>query len=255
MTQPHLDRKGLKRPDVVLAELREGYHWVEDHVRSVVIIFAILFGGLALWTVGSHFSNQKEEKALSGFYTAEKNLDKKRVEVESKKIKDKNIDTLKELNQEIVQVQSVTQKFPKSQAAFLGFLKLGDIFSEQKHYPEALTQYEKALELSKSKFYKILVLYNLGYMNELLGQSEKAIEWFNHITAYQKQRFLLWTFGYRPNAFWLSSAYFGIGRCYEKQKQPEAAKEAYLRVSDEFPNTPYADQGRAFAELVAHPHP
>ena len=253
MSQSHLDRKELKRPDVVLTELREGYRWVEDHIRSVVIIFAILFGGLAIWILGSHTVGQKEAKALSSFYTAEKNLEKKRQEVNLKKSKDKNIDTLKELNQEIVQIETVTHQFPKSKAAFLSYLKLGDLFSEQKQYPEALGQYEKALKLSNGKFYKILVLYNLGYMNELLGQCDKAVEWFNQITSYQKQRFLLWTFGYRPNAFWLSSAYFGIGRCYEKQKQPEAAKEAYLRVSDEFPNTPYADQGRALAELVVRP--
>lgn len=253
MTQPHLDRKELKRPDVILTELREGYHWVEDHIRSVVIIFAILFGGLAVWTLGGHYLGQKEDKALSSFYTAEKNLEKKRQELDLKKSKDKNINILKELNQEIVQIEAVTQKFPKSKAAFLGFLKLGDIFSEQKQHQEALGYYGKALKLSNGKFYKILVLYNMGYMNELLGQYDKAIEWFNKITSYQKQRFLLWTFGYRPNAFWLSSAYFGIGRCYEKQKQPEAAKEAYLRVSDEFPSTSYADQGRAFSELVVHP--
>ncbi|MBI3016464.1 MAG: tetratricopeptide repeat protein [Deltaproteobacteria bacterium] len=253
MTQPHLDRKGLKRPDVVLTELREGYRWVENHIRSVVIIFAILFGGLAVWTVGNHYMGQKEDKALNSFYTTEKKLEKKRQEVDLKKSKDKNINTLKELHQEMAQMESVMQEFPKSKAAFLSHLKLGDLFSEQKQYQEALAQYEKALKLSNGKFYKIIVLYNLGYMNELLGQCDKAIEWFNQITSYQKQRFLLWTFGYRPNAFWLSSAYFGIGRCYEKQKQPEAAKEAYLRVSDEFPATVYADQGRAFAELVARP--
>ncbi|MBI3018464.1 MAG: hypothetical protein HYY61_01015, partial [Deltaproteobacteria bacterium] len=97
MAQPHLDRKGLKRPDAVLAELREGYHWVEKHIRSVVIIFAILFGGLAVWTVGSHYLGQKEDKALSGFYSAEKNLEKKRQELNLKKSKDKNINILKEL--------------------------------------------------------------------------------------------------------------------------------------------------------------
>ncbi len=249
MSQSHIDRKELKRPDVVLTELREGYHWVEKHIRSVVIIFAVLFGGLAIWTLSNHYVGQKEDKALSSFYTAEKSLEKKRQELLSKKLKD----TLKELHQEMAQIETVAQQFPKSKAAFLSYLKLGDLSSEQKQYSEALGYYEKALKLSNGKFYKILVLYNLGYMNEILGQCDKAIEWFNKITSYQKQRFLLWTLGYRPNAFWLSSAYFGIGRCYEKQKQPEAAKEAYLRVSDEFPNTPYADQGRAFAELVARP--
>lgn len=253
MSQSHLDRKELKRPDAVLAELREGYHWVEDHIRSVVIIFSVLFGGLAVWTLGGHTLNQKEDKALSSFYRAEKNLEKKRHELDLEKSKDKNIDILIELHQEMDQLKTVLKTFSKSKAAFLSYLKLGDLFSEQKHYPEALEHYEKALKLSNGKFYKILVLYNLGYMNELLGHYDKAIEWFNQITSYQKQRFLLWTFGYRPNAFWLSSAYFGIGRCYEKQKQPEAAKEAYLRVSDEFPSTNYADQGRAFAELVSRP--
>ena len=245
----HFDRKELKRPDVVLTELREGYHWVEDHIRSVVILFAVLFGGLALWTVIHTYTSKKEAQALSSFYTAEKKLENKRQELTSKK----SIDILKELHPEIVEMETLTQTFPKSKAAFLSYLKLGDLFSEQKRYPDALGYYEKSLKLSNGKFYKILVLYNLGYMNELLGQCDKAIEWFTQITSYQKQRFLLWTFGYRPNVFWLSSAYFGIGRCYEKQKQAEAAKEAYLRVSDEFPNTPYADQGRALAELIAHP--
>ena len=38
-----LSRKELKRPDVILVNLREGYHWVENNLKTLVWISAVIF--------------------------------------------------------------------------------------------------------------------------------------------------------------------------------------------------------------------
>ena len=207
---------------------------------------------MVIWTVTNLYQDKKEGKALSAFYGAEKNVEKKRGEIlKGTKDKKKNTsDVLAALPQELFELKAVTQKFPKSQAAFLAYLKLGELYSQEKKYTDALSFYEKALPLAHNKFYKILVTYNLGYLYELSQDYPKAIEWYRKITEYKKQRILLWTVGYRPNAFWIASAYFGLGRSYEKLKKVAEAKEMYLHVADEFPNTTFADKGHAFAQLL-----
>jgi len=46
-----LSRKELKRPDVILVNLREGYHWVENNLKTLVWIAAVIFGAMVIWTV------------------------------------------------------------------------------------------------------------------------------------------------------------------------------------------------------------
>lgn len=235
------NRKLLKRPDIFLARLREIYQWAENNLEKVIAIGAVVFVILGGWAAIDYTQDKKEEKLLSSFYGIEKKIDQKR---------SKNIKPLKELESELGEINQIIQKNPKSKAAFFSYLKLGDIHAEQKDYSSAFLFYEKALGLTSNHFYKLLVLYNLGYTAELGGDCTKAIEWFSKITSFKKQRIGLWTTGYRPNVFWISSAHFGIGRCYEKLNQIEQAKDFYLKVSDEFPNTVYADRARAYAFML-----
>ncbi|MBI4040694.1 MAG: tetratricopeptide repeat protein, partial [Deltaproteobacteria bacterium] len=146
--------------------------------------------------------------------------------------------------------KKITAAHVGSQAALLAYLKIGNFYAEQGRLDEAILAYQAALNSTDQRFYKILIYYNLGYLQEQKGNHEQAIGWFKKITDMKKQRLLFWSIGYRPNVFWLSQAYFGMGRCYDQLKQVELAKDAYLRISDEFPNTPYADQAQVHAQFV-----
>lgn len=217
-----LSRKFLKRPDVVLEHLKKGYQWGQENLKSVLTISVVLFVALAAGIALDQWQKSKEEASLSAFY------------------KENSISAF----------QQMIQKYPKSKGAHLAYLKLGELYSEQKKWKEAADAYEKTLKLSHDRFYRLLGYYNLGYIHEMAGECDKAISWLQKITDIKKMRILLWTFGSRPNAFWLSSAYFGIGRCYEKLSRLAEAKETYLRVADEFPDTAYADKAGAYARLV-----
>ncbi len=243
-----LSRKELKRPDAILENLREGYSWTSHHLKLVVGLFVLIFLVISIWTLGQQFIHHREEKGLSAYYKANEALDKKKGELATKKEKSK--DLIKDLDLEIKDLEKVASGSTKSKATFLTYLTLGDLYNENKKYDVASGHYEKALNIAPNRFYKILALYNLGYSYELSGQYDKAIDTFKKMTEFKKQRVGLWTMGYRPNAFWISSAYFGIGRCYEKLQKRDEAKDSYLKVSDEFPNTQYADRGKAYAQLV-----
>lgn len=223
-----LSRKILKRPDVVLEHLKKGYQWGQENLKTVLTMCVVLFVALAVGIALDQWQKSKEEDSLSAFYQIESGTEQKGISA----------------------FQQVIQKHPKSKGAHLAYLKLGELYSEQKKWKEAADVYEAALKLSRDRFYRLLGYYNLGYIHEMAGECDKAVSYFQKITGIKKTRILLWTFGSRPNAFWLSSAYFGIGRCYEKLSRLAEAKETYLRVADEFPDTAYADKARAYARQV-----
>lgn len=242
----HIDRKILKKPDVILARLRGGYQWAQNNIRSVVILMLAILVVAAIWIISHYFLNKKQAQAFTEFYQAEKIFDKRKTE----NIQNKKTNLINEMKQEVKDFREAFQPYSRSHAAVLGYLKLGDFFTEQQSYTEAISSYEKALEGDRHLFYRLLIYYNLGYLYELSGQYEKAMEYFQKITAFNKKRILFWTVGQRPNSFWLSSAYFGIGRCQEKLNRFSEAKEMYLRIVDEFPETPFSDKAEALALLL-----
>ena len=197
-------RKELKKPDVVLTRLRSGYEWVDSHMHIVALLAVVIFIGAAIWARVDYFSQVQEEKALSSYYKAEKNLDKKKADLELKKNTDKKpVDILSQLNTEIAELKGATQKYPKSKAALLEELKLGDLYFHEKKYTEAISFYQNAFKMSPNTFYKILCLYNLGYLYELSLDYPKAIEWYSKITAYKKQRILLLSIEFNQYIWWL----------------------------------------------------
>jgi len=249
-------RKYLKRPDVFLERLRGLYAWVEHNLLKVVFGSVIVFIGVAIFISITAYQGHKENKALTAYYLAQKAFDQKRTELETKTSKENKKDKKEEvslekgLEKEIFELKALTQKFSGSKASLLSYLKLGEFYTEQSQYEAAIPFYQKAYDLKPDRFYTLLSIYNLGYLHEKKGDCPKAMEWFQKMTDMKKQRVLLWTVGYRPNGFWLSNAYFGMARCHAVLNQKDLAKDTYLRVSDEFPNTQYADQAQGYAELL-----
>jgi len=239
-------RKFLKRPDALLQSLREGFEWTGRNLRFLLTISILIFVSSAIWVLASHYTTKRAESALWNFYVAQKEFDKKRLE-----LKEKKTTNLREvLREELKKLEGVHEKHPSSKGALLSLLTLGDFFSGEKTYKDAIMYYEKAKAIADHPFYNILIFYNLGFLHEMVGDLSKAIDYYMKITALNKRRILFWSFGYRPNTFWLTSAYFGIGRCHERLNNPSAAREMYQRISDEFPDSAYADKAESFALLL-----
>lgn len=242
-----LDRKEMKRPDAVLKSLQEGFEWSQLHLNTLLIIAIAVFLAAVCW-VGFHsYHAKKEEKATLVVNTAQQKFNQKFEEL--KKSKKENI--IEGLSSELKELHEASDTFPKTQATLLSNLKLGDFYLEQKRFSEAETAYEQVLHSGKHPLYKVLLFHNLGYLFEISGNYSKAIEYFEKITQMQKKRILFWFYGYRPNAFWLSSAYFGMGRCYEKMGKFSEAKEMYGRVENQFAQTLFADKAQGLVSLVS----
>jgi len=240
----HLSRKQLKRPDAVLAGLRRWYTWAEDNLHTIIFIGAGLFVAAGFWVLTDSHFKKKELKSLSAYYLSDKAFEKKRRELKADK------DILSKMSLEVQGLKQVSQDFPKTKASIMSLLKVGDFFVKHQKYAEAVVTYTEALGQAKSQFFKVLLYYNLGYAHEFLNQYDEAIANFRKITEFNKTRVVFWSFGERPSTFWLSSAYFGIGRCFEKSKRSSEAKQSYMQIVDEFPNTQFADQAQALVHLV-----
>jgi len=243
-----MQRRILKRPDIILAKLREGFRWAEENIQAIVLMGGGIFVSAALGIAVNTWLGQKQTKASITFYEADKAFNQKVLEYLEKKREGEDLTVV--LQTELIGLHEVAKAHPKSEAAFLGYLKLGDIYTAENHYEKAREFYEKALHNTTKPFYRVLAYYNLGYVHELLGDCQRGIDSFQKVAAFNKTRILFWSFGYRPNAFWLSSAYFGIGRCHEKLNQFKEAREAYLRVIDEFSQTPFSDKADAIVLLL-----
>lgn len=241
-----LNRKVLKRPDAILTRLREGYRWAEDNLHKIILIGGVIFVAAAIWVFAENRMASKKEASIVAFYEAGKVFDKKREALP----KETKLSLVEALKTEIQSIDEIGMAYPKSQGALLGYLKMGDFYAEQGAYPQAVSYYQKALGCGNNQFYTVLVYYNLGYLYELSKDYEQSLKHFERITEFNKTRIIFWSFGNRPNAFWLSAAYFGMGRAYEKLGRIEEAQNAYLRVFDEFPNTPFADKAESLAWLV-----
>lgn len=241
-----IERKWLKRPDAVLARLREGYQWTQDNLWSTVVIGGGIFFASAIWVGVDSYENKKQEKALLSFYEAERNFEKKRTESLTKK--NENLSIV--LKDEISYLDGVSKKYPSSHAAIFSLLKLGDFYINQKIYDQAIPFYERGEPYADHPFYRVLMYYNLGFLYEMTDRCEKAIEYYQKILSFNKKRILFWTLGYRPNVFWLTSAYFGIGRCHEKLNRLTEARDMYFRISDEFSETSFSDKAKALVLLL-----
>ena len=245
------DRKELKRPDAVLKSLREGFEWSQGHLTVLVIISIAVFVVAACWIGVSYYRSAKEEKALLSYNEANRKFNQKFQEIS----KTKKDNTAEELKSELNEINEVSETYPKTQASLMANFQLGDFYLEQKKYPEAQWAYERTLKGGVHPFYRVLIYHSLGYLFEASGQYPKAIEYFEKITTMQKKRILFWVFGYRPNAFWVTSALFGIGRCYEKMSRWGDAKEIYTRIENQFAQTAFADRAQALSSLLSSKTP
>ena len=235
-----ISRKLLKRPDKILRSLWEGFEWAEGHLKVLVFMGGGIFAVAAIVVGFSTFKTHKEHKALGSYYDALKAFEKKQADSKGKA----------DPKEELEWLSSVGKTHQSSEAGYLAHMKLGEYYLAQNNFDKAIEAFLKAEKGASNQFYKVLVYYNLGYAYEMKGSFLEAIDSFKKITAFNTNRILFWSFGSRPDTFWLASAYFGIGRAYEKLEKGAEAKEAYFRVVDEFPNTPFADQAQGLALLV-----
>lgn len=209
---PTIDRKTLKTPD---AFVQKGTQVLGNLSKSKIGIIPILVLGLVL-SLGFYLFDEweegREQKAWSQYYLATK------ADVKEK------WDKLKE----------VPTTWPKSRAAMLASVELGDHFFDEAKTEltkdktkmesgaqSAVEWYGKALDYSKLlPIEKQLLLINRGNAFELQGK------WNESIADYEK--------AYGLTGQGKGLALLGVGRSWEGQGDKEKALEAYEKLFTEF---------------------
>lgn len=219
---PTLDRKSLRTPD---AFVERGTLLLGKLSRSKIGLMPILLV-MGLLVIGFYAYDQwderQEQKAWTQYYQATKS-------------------DVKEKWDKLKQVQS---QFPKSRAAMLASVDLGDYFFDQSKLEwgkdktkveaqakEAVDWYSKALTFSKLlPIEKQLLLINRGNSNELLGK------WDDSTSDYEK--------AFAITGSGKGLALLSLGRAQELQGSTDKAVQTFEKVFTEFASSEYAKNAK-----------
>lgn len=112
--------------------------------------------------------------------------------------------------------------YPGSRAAYEAELQIGDFWMDAKNLENASVHYEKAAQLAKDSFSKLLARYNLGIAQESAGKCKEAVATYEETLKTEGADFL------RPELL------MAQGRCYEALKENQKAIEVYKTVQEKF---------------------
>ena len=131
------------------------------------------------------------------------------------------------------------EKYSGTRAAFEAQLQMGDLWMDAESYPEAVKRYEKAADIAKDPFSKVLVRYNLGIAKESAGQFQEAVVSYEDALSTKGSEFL------RPEILMAEA------RCYEALNQVAKAVGIYKTVQEKYAaKTYYSGAASAFEKQL-----
>ncbi len=207
-------KKKLKEPDEFITLTERTYFFIAHHFKPIVIggiIILILI--LSVFFI-QRWGKKNEENAYKMF-----NLAVETYQMVSTPYRE---GSLQEYKGVLEKFNEVNTKFSKTKFGKLSNLYKGNIHLRLGEFEEAINAYEDFLQKTgKENFYRSLAMEGLGYSYEGKGEYEKAANAFQKVIDLGEN-------------FQFGSAYFGMGRCYEKLGKNKEAVENYklfLKVS------------------------
>ncbi len=83
--------------------------------------------------------------------------------------------------------QELVTRYPESDFAQEGYLRIGEFYFEEAAFVEAREAYDSALRYGESRWYD-KILFKLGWANYLLGEYDPAIQQFTMLLEYYEQK-------------------------------------------------------------------
>lgn len=247
MSNTHLDRKALKRPDAFLERTNGAFAYIAENSRVFLAGLALLFL-LAMATVGlNSLSEKKNEAADSALFTArralqegiEKTKPAPATPVADAKDKAKAAaPTTPPLKWEeatapgLSQIEKITKDHGGTRAAFEGLMLLGDSWFDHGNWSKASEYYKQALDNVKPRAAKPVAQHALAYAYENDKQYDKAIELLRQIVAGGDKTLK-------------EDSMMALARNYELKGDKTKALEEYSAVVKESPNSPSAKTAEA----------
>jgi tetratricopeptide (TPR) repeat protein len=223
----HLDRKELKRPDAFVTQGKEAIHWVEEHIKSIIVFVIVLIGLIAAVLAFRNLQAQKAEQAADAAYLAKKNL----FMAEEKLAKDPNWE--QKVSGEISQVEKVAKDSVGTYASYEAYLDLGNLYFNHGSFEKAADYYSRGAESAAVTVLKLGALELKATALENAKKYDDAAAALHQILDSKNQAFR-------------SGALMSLGRVYSLKGDKTKAVEQYALVIQEYPNTPIAKSAEAF---------
>jgi len=115
----------------------------------------------------------------------------------------------------------------RTYAAFRAYTTLGEMYVLRKDWEKALTFYQKAAEALPKAYTAGIAYFNAASCADELQQHEKALELYTLSAGFDD-------FPLKPRAL------FNIGRLEESLSHSDKAVEAYIKLTEAYPNNDWA---------------
>ena len=143
---------------------------------------------------------------------------------------DKPSEAEQNLKGAVATLKQLTEQYPRSQAAAMGFYQLGNALMQQNDVAGAIEAYQKGLlAYAGQPMMTGLIQQRLGYAYLLKGDREAAVKAFTAVTEI-------------PGALNRDHALFELARIEESQGRPEGAIAHYQDLIKSYPNSPLASE-------------
>jgi predicted negative regulator of RcsB-dependent stress response len=197
----------LKKPDEFITTSNRIYAWISRNLNAVILaVVAVILTGAAVWGYLAYRSS-REAQAQQKYFAA--------------------VD-LKETEQKIKNLKSVTADFSGTRGSDKAWVSLGHLFFQKKEYPQAILAYQTALGGGRfSQEFQTLIRENLAYAQEEKGDLKAAADLFSQIAN-----------GTDP--LLKENALLNLARVYSKMGQTKEAKAALQNFLKAYPNSNYA---------------
>ncbi len=228
-----LTRKELRAPDAFQKAGFQARDWLQGKQRLVLLaVVAILLAGGGA-AVASYLSNRGEVDASKALASALKALERP-VRAEAQPPSDPDAEapfaTQKEKDEELIkQLTEVRQKYPRSRAANVAQLPIGEAqlrLGRPDDAMRALQEFVKAMPSNDPL--RAEALEGEGYAYEAKGQLDQALSSFDALSRDNKTDFLS------------GIGLYHRGRILTEQGKKQEAAEAFGQISTAYPNTPVA---------------
>lgn len=203
---------------------------LQQHVRQVAIIFAVILVAAAIVAVVLWLDRQNAERALELEHQATKlYLDRP---VEKPQQADQN------LKQAIALYRQLLDQYPRTPSARLALFHLGNALVQANDLSGAIEAYQKYVSAYRDNPMLLgLVLQRLAYAQLLKGDTDAARKTFTLTLE-------------MAGTLNKDQVLFELGKIEESQSRPEGALAYYQELTKAYPNSPFAGEATVRAKAL-----
>lgn len=209
----------LKEPDEFVTTAGKLINWSRQNTKPLIIGFCLFFGAVAGISVYSYFKQQRAGTAEMMLGQA---VAKYQAGLEAK-------DASAALAETRSDFDALLNTYGNLPAGRLGAVIYGNVCLAGQAFDDAISHYEKALtSFGAESSLGNVILNGLGTAYQQKGDYPRAVEYFKQMVS-----------GSSPVL--KDVALFNLGRLYSQLGQVEESRKAYQQLSDQFPQSMYAD--------------